>query len=400
MENNFIDELQFGEDIRKISPQAENVRYNAPEEGALSDANDVQTALDILNANTSPTTDSTIANKGYFGANYPTQMKDIMELETNKSDLHFIHITDTHDSAAPFTMVTGRDGLLGNTFADFLVHTGDAVADNYMNLDGKNFHWDSIINNETKPCYFVLGNHECYLSPSLADRYNKYFSNLNWAQGVEEQGKTYYHADIVKGKSKFKCLFIDYADGGLRDNYSDSPTNWATNAVMTDEQKIWFIEQLQDAAANDYHVLCFTHVTPDRMPLKDSLVDDSYAQGWINTYGGEVFYEAPVLCNILDAFIAGTHYNFNGTEYTFERQGKFVGWFAGHTHYDGYAWSPNHKNQFINIAKKTCEYNSGWHIANCKYISVDYNQKKVTIYNVGNIETRKGRKLIKFSYNY
>ena len=253
-----------------IGADAQNVSYS----GDVAGATTVKDALDALAAGAgSGGSTPDMSQYGYYGQNYPEQMrvvKNMLDKEKYSSypRLRFIHISDSHSDN-----IGNADDLLANTAADFAVHTGDGVGGNYD--DGVEGLYAKMLAC-AKPFFFAIGNHDCLQSPSLAARYTRYIEPIvtksAWYQssGVtlnHPEGKTYYSVDYVKGSAKYKCIFLDQADG-LDANPDNSATIFGR---MTDDQVVWFIGQLQDAATNANHVMVFMHVKPCNL---------SQLQGW------------------------------------------------------------------------------------------------------------------------
>lgn len=398
-----------------IEADAENVSYGN---------SNVKTTLDAL---VEGSDNIDVSQRGYFGTNYPDQMRKIVELDQNKGSLSFVQITDTHGFVHGQALGTG--GLLANSGADFLIHTGDIVHESFWDSYSS---WPTAFAAEEKPCFIVLGNHDCNGSTektqggaangwnateALALRYNKYFQpllNNEWISDTEiADGKTYYHVDIVKGYNKYKCIFIDQSDGGTTG--SEGPTPWANATIMTDTQKLWFIQQLQTAAKENFHVIIFIHVKPDYVGAGEGVNNISpatrKASGWFTTLRGDGQNCENIkafLLGVVHAFKSGTSYTLNNTEYKFLGEGRFVGWFCGHTHFDNYGWSSTHNDQFIAVSTSTERLSNDDDInpsvsgikTIVRYINIDAEQKKVTVFNVGNQALRDGGTRTIFTYNY
>ena len=385
-----------------IGADAQNVSYS----GDVSGATNVKDALDALAAGAgSGGSTPDMSQYGYYGQNYPEQMrvvKNMLDKEKYSSypRLRFIHISDSHSAD-----IGEADSLLANTAADFAVHTGDGVGGNYD--DGVEGLYAKMLAC-AKPFFFAIGNHDCLQSPSLAARYTRYIEPIvtksAWYQssGVtlnHPEGKTYYSVDYVKGSAKYKCIFLDQADG-LDANPDNSATIFGR---MTDDQVVWFIGQLQDAATNANHVLVFLHVRPDSMKV-DTLEEWCDHEGLQRlTQSGQGLYTMPI--NIVDAFQTGSSYTYNGEEYEFKANGVFVGWFVGHAHCDCYGWSILKPNQPIFVTTQphktaSTEYDQNSGGPHINYITVDYNQRKVILYRMGVDRTWENVKRESFIIDY
>lgn len=406
-----------------IGADAQNVSYS----GDVTGATNVKDALDALAAGGGGG-GSDMSSYGYYGQNFPEQMRVVKKMIDNNREssyprLRFIHISDSHSAD-----IGEANSLLANTGADFAVHTGDGVGGNYG--DGVTDLYDKMLAC-TKPFFFTIGNHDC-LPPeaaegevqqtiTLAQRYTRYIEPIvtkeSWYEkkrinGVDvpfynlhhPEGKTYYAVDYTKSNAKYKCIFLDQADGVGDVNLSSGHDNSAVIfGKMTDDQVVWFIGQLQSAATNSQHVMVFLHVRPDSMKV-DTLED------WCDheslqrlTQSGNGLYTMPI--NIVDAFQTGSSYTYNDTEYEFSANGIFVGWFVGHAHCDCYGWSILKPNQPIfvttqphSVASTEYDQNSGGPHIN--YITVDYNQRKVILYRMGVDRTWQNVKRESFIIDY
>lgn len=380
-----------------------------------------------------------MADFGYYGINYPEQMANVIIQDRNiNSDypqLRFIHISDSHGKD-----IGEADDLLQNCSADFLAHTGDLVLDNF-------WHDYSVLLSKftasTKPCYINLGNHDCYRSSfsdangsgndnldnwreALSRRYNKFFLNPStgapWIDAQEVvDGNTWYHVDIEKGNAKYRCLFLDEADGGCY--WSANPTGWTVRTKLRAAQRDWFVRQLQEAATGGYHVMVFIHAPVGNVGVP--------VPKWFDSNGQTVEHVKTMLKGIVKAFMTGGTYSYDKNqsylrdEYnkdyscTFDTPGTFVGWFCGHSHFDCYGHLMAHdsdedssldfSDQFQCCTGRpytsTVDTDDGFakpdqsepHV---KYVTVDYEQRKVTVMNVGLQTLKSGGKRDVFTYNY
>lgn len=376
---------------------------------------------------------------GYYGINYPDQMANIKIQDRNTNSefpqLRFIHVSDSHG-----TGIGVADDLLKNCAAEFLAHTGDLVKDNF-------WHDFSVLLSRfiasPKPCYITLGNHDCYKSSfsnangsgndsienwieALTRRYNKFYVNPAtsepWIDAQEvADGNTWYHVDIEKGGAKYRCLFLDEADGGCY--WSANPTGWTVRTKLRVAQRDWFVRQLQEAAAGGYHVIIFIHAPIGNVGTPVS--------GWFDTNGQTVEHVKTMLKGIVKAFMTGGTYSYDKNqtylrdEYnkayscTFDTPGTFVGWFCGHSHFDCYGRLMAHdsdedssldfSDQFMCCTGRPYT-NSGdasdgfvkpdKSEPHVKYVTVDYEQRKVTVMNVGFQTLKSGGKRDVFTYSY
>ena len=376
---------------------------------------------------------------GYYGINYPEQMANIKIQDRNTNSeypqLRFIHISDSHGKD-----IGEADDLLRNCAAEFLAHTGDLVTDNFWHDYTLLF---SKFIASTKPCYINLGNHDCYKSSfsdangsgndnienwieALTRRYNKFYVNPAtgepWIDAQEvADGNTWYHVDIEKGGAKYRCLFLDEADGGCY--YAANPTGWTVRTKIRVAQRDWFVRQLQEAAAGGYHVMIFIHAPVGKIGTP--------TQGWFDDNGQTVEHIKTMLKGIVKAFMTGGTYSYDKNqtylrdEYnkayscSFDTPGTFVGWFCGHSHFDCYGRLMAHdsdedssldfSDQFMCCTGRPYT-NSGdgsdgfvkpdKSEPHVKYVTVDYEQRKVTVMNVGFQTLKSGGKREVFTYSY
>ena len=381
-----VDKVRKGNDEHPLGADAQNVAYS----GGVAGATNVKDALDALAAGGGGG-GSDMSSYGYYGQNFPEQMRVVKKMIDNNREssyprLRFIHISDSHGDNIGYA-----DSLLANTGADFVAHTGDGVGGNYG--DGVTGLYAKMLAC-TKPFFFTIGNHDCLGSPSLAARYTRYIEPIvtksTWYGSGKTlnhpTGKTYYSVDYTKSSAKYKCIFLDQADG--IDQVADDSTDNSTVifGTMSNGQVDWFLKQLQSAATAGQHVMVFLHVRPDSMDVEtlEDWCDHENLQAL--TKSGQGLYTMPI--NIIDAFQTGGSYTFNSQVYSFSGEGIFVGWFVGHAHCDCYGWSKLKENQPIfvttqphSVASNQYDQNAGGPHVN--YITVDYAKRKVILFRLG-----------------
>lgn len=372
-----------------IESNAQEVDYS----GSVVGATNVKDALDALqHAVEIGGGAGDMSQYGYYGINFPKQMsliKTVLDVDKVKSRLRFVHISDTHGS-----LTGSAESLLENTAADFAVHTGDAVVDKYTDdFDALKAKMLAC----TKPFYLTLGNHDCYKSPSLEARFTKFIQPLNEHNGLTGNTKTYYSVNYTKGNgnaiSKFKCIFLDEADAGY--SGSDTPTNWSV-MKMTEEQLLWLHDELQEAITNGRHVLIFLHIAPARTTNRK---DGWYDADWPVSDGTNVL-------EMVKAFKTGGSYTRGGTTYSFSGTGVFVAYFCGHNHCDSYGYLQGYENQFCCT---TCRPYPNWDADDAmfkssynrvNYFTVDYADRKLSLYRVGEQRTWQGTERVSFYIKY
>lgn len=323
-----------------------------------------------------------VTDFGTVGELYPNEIGDLTKVLTDRSDrFQFIHLSDNHNS----TFASAPE-MLDKTSADFIINTGDLVADKFTDSAATTL---AEMQAPTKPVYITLGNHDVYRAPTMQDAFDKFFPTMNAHNGTSFD-KTYYAFDVDKGSNLFKCIFLNPYDG-----FPDLP-NTSINTIisgnMSSEQVVWFIGQLQDAATSGRHVCLFMHTVPTYYD-KDSL---DFFQNWrdkkqVNTTQS-VSRNLEYLLDIMDAFIDGTSYEYGGTTYNFSAVGKFVAWFAGHTHCDMIGRVYEHPNQWaVNVCRPT---NTGGDAYTGKtpgitwnFVTIDADIRSLSIYRVGQQQT-------------
>ena len=163
---------------------------------------------------------------------------------------------------------------------------------------------------------------------------------------------------------------------------------------MTAEQINWFIAQLQDAATAGRHVCLFMHSVPTYYNA-ESLIQIWIDKKQVNTTESVARY-LTFLLDIVDAFIGGTSFNvtYDDNTYTgsFSAAGKFVAWFAGHTHHDMLGRVNERPKQWaINVCRpnNASGYadNSDSPLITWNYVTIDTSVRSLTIYRVGQQQT-------------
>ena len=323
-----------------------------------------------------------ITDFGVVGELYPNEIDDLTKVLTDRSNrFQFIHLSDNHNS----TFASAPE-MLDKTSADFIINTGDMVADKFTDSAATTL---AEMQSPTKPVYITLGNHDVYRAPTMQDVFDKFFPTMN-AHNETSFDKTYYAFDVDKGGNLFKCIFLNPYDG-----FPDLPNtsiNTIVSGNMSSEQVVWFIGQLQDAATSGRHVCLFMHTIPTYYD-KDSL---DFFQNWrdkkqMNTTL-DVSRNLEYLLEIVDAFIDGTSYEYSGTTYNFSAVGKFVAWFAGHTHYDMIGRVYEHPNQWaVNVCRPTntqgTAYRGKTPGITWNYVTIDADIRSLAIYRVGQQQT-------------
>ena len=311
----------------------------------------------------------------------------------NAHKLHFVHVSDNHGQP-----MGEADVFTDPSPAAFLVNTGDLVADKYA--DSYDTTKNAILA-MTKPGYVTLGNHDCYLSDSLASRFSKFIDPLNTHNGLTGNTKTYYSVDFAT--EKVKCIFLDMNDG--YDSTSALAMNVLVAGKMSQAQINWFASELQAAKTSGYDVAAFIHVSPDYIDPERKI--DAFTDAQVAKGTGVAF-----LADMVDGFINGGTVTFtaDGISYTFTftAGGAFAGWFCGHTHYDGYGWLKDHPKQFsCSVARpfKNNDATDGTYRQTAlgvtwDYVTINANTHTMSVLRMGNQETIYGTKREAFYVKY
>lgn len=325
---------------------------------------------------------------GVIGQMYPEEVRMIEGALNNRltNRFHFIHLSDNHN-----TTFASASEFLDLCPADFLVNTGDLVADKFSDSVATTM---AEATSPTKPVYLCVGNHDVRMAPSQQDIFDKYIAPTNSHNGTSF-AKTYYHIDIDKGSNKFKCIFLNPYDGFTPEELSGGSMSNVIDGKMTSEQIVWFLQQLQDAATNGRNVCIFIHEVPaiyDGASIISEWCDKKQVNVNESTLANTNGNLSSTLLDIVDAFIEGTSYTYNDVPYNFSAVGKFVAWFAGHTHYDMVGRVNGHPNQLAvnvcrpNNANATAD-NSVSPLITWNYVTIDPAYRALTIYRVGQQQT-------------
>ncbi len=326
---------------------------------------------------------------GVIGQMYPEEVRMIEGALNNRltNRFHFIHLSDNHN-----TTFASASEFLDLCPADFIVNTGDLVADKFSDSVATTM---TDATSPTKPVYLCIGNHDAVRAPSQQDIFDKFIAPTNAHNGTSFD-KTFYHVDIDKGSFLFKCIFLNAYDGFTPEELASNTYSQIIGGKMTSEQVEWFIGQLQAAATEGRTVCVFIHNVPTYYD-PDTLLYNWKDRKQVNTTES-VSRNLTFLLDIVDAFIAGTSYEYGGTTYNFSAVGKFVAWFAGHTHYDMLGRVNGHPNQWaVNVCRPNnaggSADNSDNPMITWNYVTIDVNLnssnpvQSLCIYRVGQQQT-------------
>lgn len=339
---------------------------------------------------------------GKIGENYPQQIKDIEVLLNNSNygfdkRFHFIHVSDNHSTDFGYA-----DELLDLCPALFLVNTGDMLLDTFADLGSSKTV--NLATSTQKPCYLVLGNHDYCKAPSKQAVFDAFMQPTHAHNGVDTD-KTYYSVDYAE--YGVKCIMLDMNDGYADSEYANLGATTLTRGNMSNEQILWFIEQLEYAKANNLHICLFMHVVPCQIDSERVISDFSD----YNNCGSPIASNLPFLADIIDAWIEGTNVSFNyksvDYNHTFNGKGHFVSWFFGHLHWDECGWMQDHPNQFMcGVCRPVAGYTGfgsydgdklGVHF---NFYTIDTFLNSLSVYRVGQQDTVYATKRKSFRIRY
>lgn len=356
---------------------------------------------------------------GVVGNSYPKQMIKMEALseqvnhpsyDGNISRFHFLHISDNHNGN-----FGKAEEFLDLCPAQFLVNTGDMVFDKLADASSGQYAFQTInlMNAAEKPVYLIPGNHDycIYEGDGLTkqDVFNTFTAPMNTHNGTSFD-KTYYKVDFPD--SKIKCIMLDQNDGWSNSELiGQGPNNTTYLSKMSAEQINWFIAQLQDAIANDYHVCLFIH----RVPAW--LVDGNTIPQFIDCkdYDDWAPFNYAFLLDIVQGFIDGESgsviHEGNTYNYSFSSKGNFVAWFAGHTHYDACGYPKDYPKQLAVHVTQPFTNGFVWDgtAANASakklgihynYVTIDTIRRRLSILRIGDNFSKYGEMKEGFSLFY
>ena len=326
---------------------------------------------------------------GMIGEYYPEQTKEIEGCLNYENygfvkRFHFLHTSDNHGGNFGYA-----DELLDLSPALFLINTGDMLLDKFS--DFPNSQTVALATATEKPCYLVLGNHDYSHAPSKQDVFDAFMQPTHQHNGITTD-KTYYSVDYTD--YGVKCIMLDMNDGWDDTELQQLGPTPLTRGNMSNEQILWFITQLEDAAANGLHVCLFIHIVPCQ--IDSDRVIDNFSD--YNALGSVIASNLTFLADIVDSWIDGTSISFEykGMDYnhTFSAKGHFVSWFFGHLHWDECGWMKDHPNQFmVGVCKPVDGYTGfgsydgdklGVHF---NYYTIDTFMNSLAVYRVGQQDT-------------
>jgi hypothetical protein len=148
-----------------------------------------------------------VASKLYASCNY-------RKSSNTSKDLQMLIVTDSHgDNVA---VQNAKDIANGFVSIDALIHCGDIVNDYYPIGSDHDEQWNDIVDNSSKPCFFVMGNHEkgtypqIYGTPTDAELYDAFIKKMvdnGWlVSGEYTANKCYWFHDFATLKVRLITL--------------------------------------------------------------------------------------------------------------------------------------------------------------------------------------------------
>ena len=286
--------------------------------------------------------------------------------------------TDVHadkENLSRFIIFTNEYSAL----LDEKICLGDMVGSKFS--DDFNY-WGEVEGSENILC--VIGNHDTWRNDSnepITDKtqvYNKFLANNINRWGVvqpsnaEINGYNYYYKDYPE--SLIRIIFLD-------DNYYD------------DNQHNWFVETLNNAREQGYHVLACEHQQPTKNLVSinsnfESL-DYDYTQLVVNKR-----YQDRV--DAIDTFIS--------------QGGTFVSWLSGDAHYDNFGLYKGTSGNQLSLVFENTSCDDYWGDSkrvrgeksqdSFNIVSIDTYSKLIKVIRVGNTTDRFLRNKNHLCYNY
>lgn len=328
---------------------------------------------------------------GYIGENFPSEIDDILILDQDKNDfyksLRFIHCSDSHGESFGYA-----DEFVDKVNADFLVHTGNLVAESFEDSYESSLNRLLAIN---KPSYIVLGVWDSVSSNDVTERFNKYFTPELLTKNNLSINKTYYKVDYTE--ENVKCIFLDISDGVSASTVN--PNNWTYYAKgdMSLEQVQFLIDELKDANSNHLAVCIFMNIKP---------CEGEQQYGWDDLHNGS---NSSTTCSSIDfikvivnAFIKAQSFSITYKEQTFSDsfsyKGSFAGYFCGHSRLDLNGWDSDYPEQHYLTVPMPYRSTSNSHDGTYRekigevfnYVRINYDDRIVTVYRVGQQKTWNG----------
>lgn len=255
------------------------------------------------------------------------------------SDLHKDYLTDSIEECPSLNRMINVYDYIN---PDFMIITGDVVADNYSN--DYSFLVKAIGNRVYLP---IIGNHEIINATTQSELYTKYiqpFENSSSLIVHSKNGiKQPYYSKVIKN---IRIICVNNYD------YGDSPMGYGE--CYSQEQVDWFINELELANSNDQSVIVAMHYTPDSNFNTDSNFRQKYT-----IYNNEprlTTSSRSILLYIIESFMKGSiiyndwsqgEYETITINHTFQKKGKFVCYLTGHRHGDYTSYSEYFPKQII-----------------------------------------------------
>ena len=263
---------------------------------------------------------------------------------------------------------------------DFMIITGDVVADNYSN--DYSFVKRAVEDRIYLP---TIGNHEIIGASSQSDLYNKYIApfEVSSALTVHTIGgnKKPYYSKVVKGIRIICVNNYDYGDAQM--GYGE---------CYSQEQIDWFINELELANSNNQSVIVAMHYTPDSNFDTDSNFRQKFTiyhnEPRLTTSSRSIILyiiEAFMKASLIDSTWQQQGFNSVTVSHTFKKRGKFVCYLTGHRHGDYTSYSNYDTNQLILNTASTYYGNNSYNLCDLTRSS---NGKNRDLFNIVSVNIR------------
>lgn len=310
-------------------------------------------------------------------ADYSNIQKSDNLLFLYASDLHKDYLGDSVEECPSLNRIVEVYDYLK---PDFMIITGDVVADNYSN--DYSFVKRAVEDRIYLP---TIGNHEIIGASSQSDLYNKYIApfEVSSALTVHTIGgnKKPYYSKVVKGIRIICVNNYDYGDAQM--GYGE---------CYSQEQIDWFINELELANSNNQSVIVAMHYTPDSNFDTDSNFRQKFTiyhnEPRLTTSSRSIILyiiEAFMKASLIDGIWQQQGFNSVTVSHTFKKRGKFVCYLTGHRHGDYTSYSKYDTNQLILNTASTYYGNNSYNLCDLTRSS---NGKNRDLFNIVSVNIR------------
>ena len=330
-----------------------------------------------------------------------------------EDEIAFLHISDIHGSDRSLNPACD---FLNVTDCSFGLLSGDIIPTPFMM---------NKLMQCTKPFLMIPGNHDAY------NRGGEYVFRTNILDPMQDinnviygsEKGNYWHRDFYKSGYSLRVIGIDQWQ---IDHFSKSER--VTSTILTQEQMDWFIQILKDSYDFDGIIVMIhegfgnAHVGQRDMNYTNDFIS-IYAKDYQNCYEYAGIHNAPIIPDIVEAYITGE--NITGKEYmnanehdyitvTTDFQGahdNFIAYFGGHAHWDMVEHLNDYPRQLLSLVAfggylKGSDLNdlvktpNGINSFTINLNSIDFKNRRLTIKRLGSRTKDDGtlRESIAFDY--